>query len=947
MRFKLCFAVLVFCSLAVLPLPVRPADCDEVDTECSTESITSSPDWPTIFGEVFEGISSKNIKEIDHILAKHMKYVREYVRPKCPTKFFSSEPRDLSRLECLIDETFLSLFSLSSRLRCSAIDCSDWESANWESLEIRVRRGSILMWLDMIPIDHGKDLTETDRNSTLSLMLGRIHDFIHGSDINGLQEFLRTTRLPSLHQMNQLINGSCITADWSWENDIACPWRNLLDEIFLLTNTYKGNTRTIIRLSSTLEKYQQLKHLDLKNVVEDATIETLEQFSENIAPLLNIRSNELSEYFSTLSEFDNSTAKNEMNYLLEKLDDFNKQQLQLNGKLQEISTSALNEEGTLTWLQLTGSAALGLLNAFSGDADALNTTYKASTAEGDREGLMERINSDLSKLFSAISRNKDLLGMAMSIVEYEANPDGSVDINDIEKRFLDTYQDYDPQVNSTDFKRFDKGLKNFMGSLRVSVNDTTNDESFVAQAELVELVHQIPTVLQSRFEFQLDLMDTLAVFVRAKLGMKSVQKLEHSIREIKNETSLGVSQLTKQQVALSMLIVSRTHTLQALQPYCNELEYRNAGIVPKVCTNAMENLSNSTLSDVLTFSPGNCIVNAPVFANIPVADEERKDGINLFDLYKRNKTTLQIPDAQWLVDNGWVNKSNTETNVFYVKGFELFLVSQEESSKEREVRVDISADGPAALHQDGGKHNRYEIKPSQRYEFRYKENTPQCNNTVANPYEICTPLSNMCILKEGLIDNEHGLYPSVFSKWVIESPGLNGDSSLLEAKHGLFLRAKVTLCSKSSSNRSEIIIQERNVSQINNGSEIIAEERNVSQINIGSEIIAEERNVSQINNGSEIIAEERNVSQINNGSEIIAEERDVSQINNGSEIMAEERNVFQINNGSEMIIQDRNVSQVSKECEEGKYLDRQTHEWKTCPQGLVPALGGHFCGPGL
>jgi hypothetical protein len=35
-----------------------------------------------------------------------------------------------------------------------------------------------------------------------------------------------------------------------------------------------------------------------------------------------------------------------------------------------------------------------------------------------------------------------------------------------------------------------------------------------------------------------------------------------------------------------------------------------------------------------------------------------------------------------------------------------------------------------------------------------------------------------------------------------------------------------------------------------------------------------------------------------------------------------------------------------KKCPEGQYYDKRASQWKQCPSGLHPALGGYYCAPG-
>jgi hypothetical protein len=159
--------------------------------------------------------------------------------------------------------------------------------------------------------------------------------------------------------------------------------------------------------------------------------------------------------------------------------------------------------------------------------------------------------------------------------------------------------------------------------------------------------------------------------------------------------------------------------------------------------------------------------------------------------------------------------------VFYVKGFEIFLMSQERSSAGRHVGINIWARGAAPLVKDGDTHNqrKYEIKPTQRYRFEYKENIPPCDKSEKNPYQVCKPLSNMCTDEDGRINNKFDLYPSIFSEWEIEVPDLNENSKIpkiIEGEHAPFLQAKIILCSKRPDERPKLDLKDKKVESSDN-----------------------------------------------------------------------------------------------------------------------------------
>ena len=801
----------------------------------SISYLTEHRDWPAIFGNVFESVSSRNLGEINMILGRQMEYVRKEIRPRCSLKFHTSQGvRDLSNKDCLIDETFIRLMIFSSKLRCSDIECLNPGSSVWDPQEIATLRGRMLMWLDIAIIEHGKEMSLNDRHFIANAILDDIYGFTKANNIKGLEKYLRETRLPSLQQMDQ-VKAMC-EPDANWENDLACSWKNVLNEIFTLTKTYYARYAKVKQISTLIDYNKKLELQNLKNVVEAAAIKTrqnLEQFSDEIVTMINDDFDQLGDYFATLASYDADIAEADMGYIEGALAKFKRKEGYLSNELIKISREiSLETQGAAildsisAWMKVVAttiaacfdpSGAMDIWDKVDEAAASTANTIRATTLPE----LMADVKSRLMKVHSAFDKNRGLLLDTMDIVTYEENLEvgDTGDIDVVRRRFLEAYQDYDPQVSPDDISGLEQAWTNVLDVIRDSLGDMTQSAASAVKGhifasnkieEMARLIPEITALLESRYDYQFDLMDTLAVSLRAKLAKDSVQKLSDSIQTMRDTTQS--TKLGRKQAALDSLITSRMHTIQAVQLHCNSLEYRNAGEMPSVCIDALQSLSDSAISDVIAYLPQACVDNTQngVYVSIPASNTTRKGAINIEDLYKGKKTTFQIPESQWLVDNGWVRKSEAEESVFYVKGFQLFLVSLGESSKGRHLGVDISAQSSGPLLKDGKQHSKFNIQPTQEYRFSYKENIPPCDKEQNNPYELCETLSDMCIAHDGLLGHKYDMYPSIFSEWEIEATDLD---EKIEApkflENELFLQAKVTLCTKTPSIKPNIIVREK------------------------------------------------------------------------------------------------------------------------------------------
>ena len=834
---QLRLAVLVYILLAINK--VRCKGCGEVDQGC-TPSLdlaerSQHRHWPAIFAKVFESVSSKNLGEMNMILARHMEYVRKVIRPRCSLKFHTSQGvRDLTNKDCLIDETFIRLMILSSKLRCSNIECLNPGSSRWNSKQFVLLRGRMLMWLDIATstIEHGKEVSLDDRHSIANAILDDIYALTKTNNIKGLEKYLHDTRLPSLQQMEQ-VKASC-DPNARWENDLACPWKNLLDELFTLTKTYNGRYAKNKQISTSIDYNKKLELQNFRTVIEAAAIKTrenLDKFSVEIERVINDNFDKLSDYFKTLASYDADIAEADLSYIEGALAKFKRKEVDLNDKLDKIAQSVAGQtqgaallDSFSAWMKVVASTvatcfdpsgAMDTWDRLDEAAASTVNTIRATTLPK----LMKDVKADLKLVKSAFDKNRGLLNNAMDIVRYKEDSDDTIDINAVRKRFLTAYQNYDPQVTTADIARLDQKWINVLEVIKDSLGDMTQAAASAVKGkifasnkieEMAYIIPQITSLFESRFEYQFDLMDTLAVSLRAKLAKDSVQKLSDSIKSMRDNSHRKI--FDKKQAALYSLITSRIHTIQAVQLHCNSLEYRNAGEMPSVCIDALQSLSDSAISDVIAYLPQTCVVNTQngVYVSIPASKTARKGTVNLQDLYRGKKTSFQIPDSQWLVDNGWVRTSEAQKNVFYVKGFELFLVSLDEASKGRHLGVDITARSSGPLMKDRKRHIKFSIQPAPRYSFSYKENIPPCDKKAINPYQLCQPLSDICVVHNGLLENKYDMYPSIFSEFEMEVPDLDGNTEVPEFfENELFLQAKVTLCSKTPSIKPSIHIREK------------------------------------------------------------------------------------------------------------------------------------------
>ena len=586
---------------------------------------------------------------------------------------------------------------------------------------------------------------------------------------------------------------------------------------------------------------ERLKQQQLKNLIQGAVEEinnSLDDITEQITSVINTNFDSVGNYFTTLTEFDGEIAAIDITYIQSELRKYEIKLRDMNWALSydaemiaEMAVFSAGLDAALAWVKAVADMAIGIFSAVGGEFGDLSNAFDSmndatqATINAMRVGTIPRLIRDVAedsqKIFTGFQDNGDFLTQTADLLHHESEEGPELEnIASIREAFLDRYNEFDPKVGVDDIARISVQWETIIDLLADTLEGITQAGASGGKAvaysnNYIErmrfFIAQISALLQARFEFQFDLMDTLAAYLRSQLAVASVQELRGSIEAIK-DNGQNV-QMINRQVALTSFIVSRVHTLTALQLHCNIIEYKNSGEVPSACSNALNTLTDEDIADAIAYLPESCTVNpGGKYVSIPVTKKGRLDAVNLRHLYSGHETSFRIPDAQWLVDYGWMIPSDAKEKVFYVKGFQIFLVSSNESMRSLYLGVDVTPRGSAALMKDGNPRMKYDITSNQEFDFRYKENERPCDKKFANPYEWCDELGHYCVTNDGLLDNELDVYPSIYSEWSInvndvELSRLPAMPEFVEEDETLFLQAKVWLCSKTPLNIPDIDIK--------------------------------------------------------------------------------------------------------------------------------------------
>ena len=719
------------------------------------------------------------------------------------------------------------------------------DQQKWISPKAMQARARMLIWFSIASFyfNLDRDVPEAHVNAFVSVLQYKTFKLVSENDMDGIKRLLINTGLPSLNEMRLITKGECAGKTFNWLTDVPCFWERFLIELDLLINI--GKPKKVKKLSLSYDFKEKMKTQQLNNLLEGAISEvqgSLEDFSKQMKSVILNSFGSLGNYFATLADFDSNIASADITYIKDKLKEFDRKTYWLSWSLEEdlkmvaqtvIKSAKLDK--TLGMVHFVGDTIMAVVRGFLNDAggyveirESMKKAEEAATNLAKAEtltGLIRDASRLTDKIVVGFRKNEAFLFLTAKLLKQEKERQVKVmeisELDALRREFLSRYQDYSPAIDSNDVAKLGADFEAILDLLVETLEGMVDTfaygaNKFIYKGNYMEkmksTVAQLISLMQSRFDYQFDLLDSLAAYVRAQLARSSVEVLRESLEEMRDDLKNDeLPTVVSKQGALSTLIMSRLHLLTALNLHCNILEYTNAGEELAACKDAMKTLSDEDITKVITYIPETCVpyTNDGKYVSIPVTKTARQDAVNLQELYGGNSTTFRIPDAQWLVDYGWLPPNDVREKVFYVKGFELFLVSDKDTHRSVQIGVDITPSSNAALVKNGA---LYEMTSKQEYEFRYKENELPCDKTESNPHQWCQELGDICVVRDGILDNDQGVYPSIFSEWTLQvhDPDWSRIPDIpkfVEVEETLFLQAKVFLCSKTTAKSLNVQVE--------------------------------------------------------------------------------------------------------------------------------------------
>lgn len=476
---------------------------------------------------------------------------------------------------------------------------------------------------------------------------------------------------------------------------------------------------------------------------------------ETLAMLLKARTKtgifarKVSIYFQGLSRYDEKIAEQDVGYIKGKLDDFKERvdqvSQELEGNIKSVLETAI--EGLALEEIINIAEAVNPLKLFEGPGSNYEAAVKIATkAQLVAKGTMALVKlsdviHDTARLGTDFQENRKQIP-SMEGIMTEIQEGNGADIAELAKDFITAYGNYDPKVTRSRLAQNDAMWDAFKDLACDLLSEVGNGAQLVTVSHARKLtcenldgtLAQFFTLRENIFDFQFELVDTIARVVRGGIGKTPVMKSSRYQYLLSNKKELFLG-----------FFKTQTRLQSEASTYCNKLEYMNQGEPIDVCKQKKGLFSEADLDDLVAYNPEISYHLEERYVYIPTRPQFSGDQ-GFIDLRRlqTGSVTFQPPsNATWLKQFNWL--ASDETKVPFVESFKLYLPrnSYPGSYLKTQVTLSSKAGSRVSLSSDVN----YDLPlENTRYVTKYIESFPRCpsGREIANPYSLCENLPNIC-----------------------------------------------------------------------------------------------------------------------------------------------------------------------------------------------------------
>ena len=543
-----------------------------------------------------------------------------------------------------------------------------------------------------------------------------------------------------------------------------------------------------LRLHSTVDhsKMVELKKDALQHIELLGNIESLDHNLEAVVT-------GISGYFLGLAKYDQGIAEQDVAFIKGKLDEFEEKAISLSTKVQEDVRAVMIAGNTALAAQLVEEIVI-LTAKIVEHANPLKVIFggvevddiyeqAAEVARATRElahgialfSSFSEVYNDMATLSARLKENADQIANLQTMVT-------AIKENDVDNlgfdstRFIDAYGGYTPKVDRSDLARNDALWAAYKDSICDLLFGAEGIGSEITQGVVGRMVlcekldgtlAEFFALRENIFDFQFDLVDSLALVVRGHVAKKLSQSITVSNDRLKASTFMLGFFMTQYRLQFEASL------------YCDKLQYLNQGKEIKPCTSG-EFFDEHRLDDLIAYDYGTHYHEDERFVYLPTKAQFHGDTgfINLPSLAEGNPVTFRLPaNRTWLREFNWL--SSDETLAPFVASFKLYLPLKHYTSEKRHSKTHIKLTSIAGSRVDDSSGIVYNLPlEDSHYITLYEEGYDRCpiGKEIMNPYSLCDNLPLICDTMTRVPGSF--IMPTILSTWRLRLSVETGHESL-------------------------------------------------------------------------------------------------------------------------------------------------------------------------
>ena len=495
----------------------------------------------------------------------------------------------------------------------------------------------------------------------------------------------------------------------------------------------------------------------------------------------------ISKYFYGLAKFDEDIAKADVTFISDKLSEFRKKSDEISKKVEKdiqnamaamvtVLAGQLVEESVILSLKIAehtnplkvifGGVEVG--DIYEQLAEVARAAQELTHGVALRTSLVNVIkdSADLAKDFK--DNANQISSMQTLVKAIEANKVDEIGYD--ADKFIKAYSDYTPKVNRARLAKND--------ALWATFKSETCDLLFGAQGagaalgqgvvggmllceRLEGTLAEFSALRENVFDFQFDLVDSLAAVIRGNVG----KKLSTSI-DVLNDV------LESSKLMLGFFITQ--HRLQhEAAVYCDKIEYRLQGKRLDDCSPSSGFFSKENLDNIISFDLKKIsYFEENKFVYLPTKPQFKGDTgfINIPSLAQGNSVTFRIPaNRTWLRQHNWLGLQ--ENSAPFVESFKMYLPLKRYGRKKKtsvttrtsieltSIAGSMTSDTSDVVYSIPLEHSKFLTV----YYLGYRSSQCSDGNEISNPYSLCKNLPDICdtFTKKP----QESLMPTILSTW--------------------------------------------------------------------------------------------------------------------------------------------------------------------------------------